>query len=80
VREWRRRQAVRLLADGGAAPEVAAALNCSVSSVESWAAAWRDAGVAGRREGAHAGGGRQLDAQAEAASARLLTDDPQAHG
>lgn len=60
VREWRRLQAVRLLAEGREAPEVAAALGCSASSVYYWAEDWREAGVAGLAEGPHAG--RMLDA------------------
>src|SRR5258708_4971271 len=36
VREWRRLQAVRLLAEGHEAPEVAQVLGCSASSVYYW--------------------------------------------
>ena len=80
VREWRRLQAVRLLAEGREAPEVAAALGCSASSVYYWAEDWREAGVAGLAEGPHAGRPRRLDRDAEALVERLLTEDPQAHG
>jgi transposase len=81
VREWRRLQAVRLLADGREAPEVAQVLGCSASSVYYWANDWRESGLAGLAEGAHGGGRpRRLDAAAEALLERLLVDDPQAQG
>jgi transposase len=80
VREWRRLQAVRLLAEGREAPEVAAVLGCSASSVYYWADDWREAGLAGLAEGPHAGRPRRLDAQAEAQVEQVLADDPQAHG
>jgi transposase len=80
VREWRRLQAVRLLVDGREAPEVAAALGCSASSVYYWAEDWRTAGLAGLAEGPHAGRPRRLDREAEALLEQLLADDPQAHG
>jgi transposase len=80
VREWRRLQAVRLLADGHEAPAVAQLLGCSASAVYYWAEAWREEGLAGLAEGAHAGRPRRLDLQAETALAQLLVDDPQAHG
>lgn len=80
VREWRRFQAVRLLAEGHDAAAVAAALGCSASSVYYWADDWREAGVAGLVEGPHAGRFRRLDAAAEAELERLLAEDPQAHG
>src|SRR5690348_15378811 len=80
VREWRRFQAVRLLADGREAGEVAAVLGCSVSSVYYWAADWRERKVAGLAEGPHAGRARRLDATAQAQVHRLLAADPQSHG
>jgi transposase len=80
VREWRRYQAVRLLADGREAGEVAEVLGCSVSSIYYWAADWREEQVAGLGEGAHEGRVRRLDAAAEAELHRLLAADPQAHG
>jgi hypothetical protein len=61
VREWRRLQAVQVLADGREATEVADVLGCSVSSVYYWAAAWRQAQLAGLAEGPHAGRARRLD-------------------
>ncbi len=80
VREWRRYQAVRLLADGREAGEVAQVLGCSVSSVYYWADDWRERKVAGLAEGPHEGRARRLDAAAEAQLQRLLAADPQAHG
>src|SRR5258708_16419276 len=80
VREWRRLQAVRLLADGQEASAAAQAVGCSASAVYYWAEAWREEGLAGLAEGAHAGRPRRLDLQAETALAQLLVDDPQAHG
>jgi transposase len=61
VREGRRRQAVRLLADGRGAPAVAQLLGCSASAVYYWAEAWREQGRAGLGEEAHAGRPRRLD-------------------
>lgn len=81
VREWRRLQAVRLLADGREAPAVAQALGCGVSSVYYWAEDWQAAGLAGVLDRPHAGGRpRRLDQAAEATLEQLLGDDPQAHG
>jgi transposase len=81
AREWRRLQAVRLLADGRAAPEVAQVLGCSASSVYYWANDWRAARVAGLAEGPHAGRPRRLDVETAAPrEEHLLADDPQAHG
>jgi transposase len=79
VREWRRLQAVRLLAEGREAPEVAQVLGCSASSVYYWADDWRKAGLAGLAEGPHAGRPRRLDLDAEAALEQMLASDPQAH-
>jgi transposase len=80
VREWRRLQAVRLLADGQEAPAVAQALGCSASSVYYWADDWREAGLAGLAEGPHDGRPRRLDGDAEATLTQVLTDDPHAYG
>jgi transposase len=80
VREWRRLQAVRLLAEGHEAPEVAQVLGCSASSVYYWADDWRDGGLAGLAEGPHAGRPRRLDAAAETQLEQLLAADPQAQG
>lgn len=80
VREWRRLQAVRLLADGREAPEVAQVLGCSASSVYYWAGDWRETGLTGLVASPHVGGRpRRLDVGAEVTLERLLADDPQAH-
>lgn len=80
TRVWKRYRSVLLLADGMAPVAVAAALGCAVSSVYSWAAAWRRDGLNGVREGPHRGAVRRLDAAGEAALVALLEADPQAHG
>lgn len=80
VREWRRLQAVRLLAEGREAPEVAQVLGCSTSAVYYWAEDWREHGLAGLLEGPHAGRARRLEGAAEATLERLLSEEPQAHG
>lgn len=80
VREWRRLQAVHLLDQGRDAPEVAAVLNCSASSVYYWADDWRDLGLAGLAEGPHDGRPRRLDAQADALLEEMLGTDPQTLG
>jgi transposase len=80
ARVWRRYRAVLLLGDGEPPPAVARALGCSSSSVYNWAAAWRRAGVAGRREGAHRGGPRRLDAAGDRLVEEALAGDPQARG
>src|SRR5262245_36896492 len=80
VRQWRRYRALELLASGQAPPAIAAALGCALSSVYTWAAAWRQAGAAGLAEGPHRGRPRALGDTAEADLARLLSEEPQAHG
>ncbi len=80
LRDWRRLQAVHLLAAGREAPDVAETLGCSASSVYYWADDWRTSGLAGLYERPHCGRARQLDAAAEADLNQLLGDDPQAHG
>jgi len=80
VRRWRRFQAVVLLAEGHAPATVAQTLGCSRASVYAWAAAWRQAGVAGLHEGDHGGGRRKLDGSGEALLTGLLATDPQTHG
>lgn len=81
LRDWRRLQAVHLLAVGREASEVAEALGCSASSVYDWADDWRCGGLAALTARPHGGGRpRRLDPDAEAEVERLLGDDPQAHG
>ncbi len=80
VREWRRLQAVRLLAEGHEAPEVAQVLGCSASAVYYWADDWRQAGLAGLAEGPHVGRTRRINSEAETLLEHLLSEEPQAHG
>jgi transposase len=80
VRRWRRYQAVLLLAAGQTPTAVAQTLRCSRASVYAWAAAWRQHGVAGLREGDHGGGRVKVDAAAETVLVTRLEHDPQARG
>lgn len=80
TRSWKRCQAMVLLAEGQAPATVAHSLTCSVSSIYSWAAAWRRAGVTGLAEGPHLGLARRLDAAGEALLVGLLVEDPQMRG
>lgn len=80
VRHWKRYQAVVLRADGMPLAVVAQTLGCSRVSVSHWTRAWREAGVAGVREGVHPGAVRRLDAAGEQRLTGLLTSDPQAAG
>ena len=80
VRRWKRYQALLLRAEGQTVDAVAAVLRCSVASVYAWTAAWRQAGVAGLREGPHDGGKPKLGTAGEAVLDGLLAADPQTHG
>jgi transposase len=80
VRRWKRYQAILLRAEGQTVDAVAAALRCSVASVYAWTAAWRRAGVAGLRGGAHGGGKPKLGPGGETVLSGLVAEDPQAHG
>ncbi len=80
VRHWKRYQAVLLRADGMPLAVVAQTLGCSRVSVSQWTKAWREAGVAGIREGVHSGAVRRLDAAGEQRLDELLRSDPQAAG
>src|SRR3712207_4889230 len=80
VRRWRRYRAVLLLAEGQEPGAVAHALQCSRASVCAWAAAWRQAGVAGLREGDHGGGQVKLHAAAVLVLTERLGADPQTCG
>jgi transposase len=81
VRDWRRLQAIHLLASGQEAPAVAAALGCHVASVYGWADVWRTHGLAGLTPRPHGGGRpRRLETHAEADLERLLGEEPQGHG
>lgn len=80
VRHWKRYQAVLLRADGTPVAVVAQTLGCTRTSVSNWTTAWREAGVAGVREGVHPGAVRRLDAAGEQRLVEVLTSDPQAAG
>ena len=80
VRQWRRYQAVLLLAEGKRAALVAQVLRASISGVYNWAARWRRGGLAGLKERAHPGRGRRFDAAGEQWLDALLASDPQARG
>jgi transposase len=80
VRRWRRYQAVLLQAEGQAPVAIAHTLRCSRASVYHWAVVWRQAGVAGLREGDHGGGRSKVDAAGEAVLTNLLATDPQTRG
>lgn len=80
LRDWRRLQAVHLLATGHEAPEVAETLGCSASSVYYWADDWRTSGLVGLFERPHSGRPHRLDSAAEADLHHLLSEEPQAHG
>ena len=80
VRQWRRYQAVLLLAEGHSALTVARMLGASLAGVYNWAARWRQAGLAGLAEGVHAGRVRHLDQAGERWLDGLLASEPQAHG
>lgn len=80
VRQWRRYQAVVLLAAGRRPQEVARSLGVARSSVYNWAATWRRAGWPGLVEGRHPGMPRRFDAAAERWLDATLASDPQAQG
>jgi len=80
VRQWRRYQAVLLVADGTSPPEAAASVGCSRASVYSWLAAWRERGLAGLVEATHPPPIQAHAAPLETLLTALLADDPQRHG
>ena len=80
VRHWKRYQAGLLRADGMLVAVVAQTLGCSGVRVSNWTSAWRDAGVAGVREGVHPGAVRRLDAAGEQRLVERVPSDPQAAG
>jgi transposase len=80
VRHWKRYQAVLLRAGGTPVAVVAQTLGCTRTSVSNWTTAWREAGVAGVREGAHPGAVRRLEAAGEQRLEEFLSSDPQASG
>ncbi len=80
VRHWKRYQAVLLRAEGTPVAVVAQTLGCSRVSVSNWTTAWREAGVAGVREGVHPGAVRRLDPAGEQRLVEVVHSDPQATG
>ena len=80
VRQWRRYQAVLLVADGMPPQQAAASVGCSRASVYSWLTAWRAGGLAGLVEAPHPPPIQAHAAPLEALLSVLLADDPQRHG
>jgi transposase len=80
VRQWRRYQAVLLVADGKPPQEAAASVGCSRASVYSWLAAWREGGLARLADAPHPPPIQAHAAPLGALLAALLADDPQEHG
>jgi len=80
VRQWRRYQAVLLVAGGKPPQEAAASVGCSRASVYSWLAAWREGGLAGLVGAPHPPPIPAHAAPLEALLTALLADDPQKHG
>lgn len=80
VRQWRRYQAVLLVADGMSPQQAATSVGCSRASVYSWLAAWRERGFAGLVEAAHPPPIQAHAAPLETLLTGLLADDPQHHG
>lgn len=80
VRQWRRYQAVLLVADGKSPQEAATSVGCSRASVYSWLAGWRGGGLAGLMDAPHLPPIQVHAAPLEALLTALLADDPQRHG
>jgi len=80
VRQWRRYQAVLLVADGTSPQAAAIGVGCSRASVYSWLAAWRDSGLAGLVEKTHPPPIQAHAMPLAALLTALLADDPQRHG
>jgi transposase len=80
VRQWRRYQAVLLVARGTSPQEAATSLGCSRASVYGWLAAWRTGGLAGLVEAPHPPPIQAHAAPLEALLTALLADDPQRRG
>jgi transposase len=80
VRNWRRYQAIRLLAQGQSPAEVAKAVGCRESSVYNWVAAWTRRGNAGLHEDHHGGRTWLVEGMGQRGLERLLATDPQEHG
>ena len=80
VRNWKRYQAIRLLAQGQTPAEVAAAIGCQVSSVYNWVTVWRQQGSAGLHEEHHGGRARRMDAAGIRQVETFLATDPHVVG
>jgi transposase len=80
VRRWKRYRAVLLRGEGMTVAAVAQTLGCSEASIYAWSARWRQAGVAGLREGDHGGGQVKLGQAGAGVLTALLESDPQARG
>ena len=76
VRHWRRYQAIRLLGQGETPQAVATAVDCRVSSVYNWMAAWKSRGSGGLAEARHGGRPRRMDARGIGHLEALLATDP----
>jgi transposase len=80
VRQWRRYQAIRLLADGQSPRTVASMLSVSLASIYNWVMAWRTQGPDGMREQPHTGRAHRLGAAAEQLLVAWLADKPRKYG
>ncbi len=80
VRQWRRYQAILLLADGQTPQAVAQALGASRAGVYNWAAQWLQAALSRLVEGPHVGLARRFDAAGERWLDTTLASDSQTHG
>lgn len=80
VRQWRRYQAIHLLAQGHSPRMVAATLGVSVASIYNWAEAWNARKHDGIKESARPGRARRLDADAEGMLATWLSASPRVYG
>jgi transposase len=80
TRNWKRYQAVLLVAVGLPPRLIAQTLRCHLASVYGWVAVWRREGITGLAEGPHPGAARRLDAAGEALLGGLLAADPQHRG
>lgn len=80
VRQWRRYQAVLLVADGKRPEAAATSVGCSRASVYGWLVAWRTGGLAGLVESSRSPPIQAHAAPLEALLTTLLADDPQQRG
>lgn len=80
VGQWRRYQAILLVAEGETPQEAAASVGCSRASVYGWLAAWRGGGLAGLAEAPHPPPIQAHAAPLARLLSGLLADDPQRHG